>query len=147
MKDIKLHTCCFFGHRKIDETEEFKKAIEAGIDEKMMADWLVEFFGIKDTASVSEEYNVACTGGSAKNANIVARHEALADSYDEFFKSDENDIESEDEDDDITTDELEELDELDEFDELDESDETDETDDHESFVNDVMSYVQLAQDE
>lgn len=73
----------------------FKKAVEAGINAEMMADWLVEFFGTKDTASVSEEYNTACAGGSAKNANIIARHNALSESYVEFFKNDEETTELE----------------------------------------------------
>lgn len=88
----------------------FKKGIEDGVDTEMMADWLIEFFGANDTASVSEEYNAACTGGSAKNANIVARHDALADSYAEFFKFDDECDEyedNEDEEDGINEDETE----------------------------------------
>lgn len=81
----------------------FHKAIESGIDEEMMADWLVEFFGTKDTASVSEKYNDSCVGGSAKNVNIIARNDALDESYAEFFKTDEEYM-SEDEDDDFTYD-------------------------------------------
>lgn len=72
----------------------FKKAIEDDIDSEMMADWLNEFFNTKDAASVSEEYNDACSGGSAKNINITARHNALAQSFAEFFKSDETESET-----------------------------------------------------
>jgi len=32
----------------------------------------------------------ASTGGVARNAAIMARHEALEESYKEFFKSEEN---------------------------------------------------------
>lgn len=66
----------------------FKKSIENGISADMIADWLIEFFGSKDAASVSDEYNAACSGGSAKNVNIVARNDALNESYAEFFKED-----------------------------------------------------------
>ncbi len=48
MKDIKLHTCCFFGHRKINETpeliERLKKEIEALITEKEVS---IFYFGSK----------------------------------------------------------------------------------------------------
>lgn len=64
----------------------FKSAIEDGIDAGLFTDWLVDFFGVKDTASVSEQYNDACAGGSAKNVNILARHNALKESYDKFFE-------------------------------------------------------------
>ena len=115
----------------------FKKSIEDGVDTEMMVDWLIEFFDAKDTASVSEEYNAACTGGSAKNTNIVARHDALADSYVEFFKFDDECDGCEDDDADADEDEINEViedcesdDETDEI-EADVEDEGDEDDDFE----------------
>ena len=36
----------------------FKKAVEAGIDENLMADWIVDFFKTDDGASISEDYNM-----------------------------------------------------------------------------------------
>ena len=71
----------------------FYKAVKAGVVTDMMADWLVEFFDATD-ASVSYGYNIACSCGSAKSYNIVARHKALAESYAEFFKCDD-DVEDE----------------------------------------------------
>ena len=68
----------------------FKKAVEAGIDENLMADWIVDFFKTDDGASVSEDYNMATTSGVSKNMNIQTRDKALADSYAEFFKMDED---------------------------------------------------------
>lgn len=68
----------------------FKKAVEAGIDENLMADWIVDFFKTDDGASVSEDYNMAATSGVSKNMNIQTRDKALADSYAEFFKMDED---------------------------------------------------------
>lgn len=66
----------------------FKKAIENDIDCNMMAEWITDFYAA-DGASVSAEYNDACSGGSAKSVNIVTRHDALAQSYEEFFKVDD----------------------------------------------------------
>lgn len=70
----------------------FQKAVQTGISEDMMADWLVSFYGTKDGASVDAEYNEACGSGSAKNANIVYRNDALEKSYDAFFKVDSSDV-------------------------------------------------------
>lgn len=68
----------------------FKKAVEDGIDSEMMADWLVEFFGAAEGASVSELYNEAAGSGSAKSGNIIDRDDALSESFTEFFKADED---------------------------------------------------------
>ena len=116
----------------------FKKAVESDIDESMMANWLVEFFGTKDTASVSEEYNDACVGGSAKNVNIIARHDALAESYAEFFRTDEDDID--DIDDDIEDDVEDDI----EFEEEDSEDEEEfksmsYSEEYDSLVNEMMA--------
>ena len=66
----------------------FKKAIEEDIDCDMMADWLVEFFGATEGASVSDMYNEAAGSGSAKSSNIIDRDNALSESFAEFFKTD-----------------------------------------------------------
>lgn len=71
----------------------FKKAIEDDIDSEMMADWLIEFFGTTEGASVSDMYNEAAGSGSAKSANIIDRDNALSESFIEFFKADEDDSE------------------------------------------------------
>lgn len=65
-----------------------KKAIEDGIDSEMFADWVVDFFGVKDNTSVSTEYNEAANNGAAKNSNIVIRNTSLKKSYESFFKVD-----------------------------------------------------------
>lgn len=70
----------------------FKKAVENGISEDMMAAWLIEFFTSEDGASVSDEYNEACGSGSAKAVNIQTRNVTLEESYIEFFKVDNEDI-------------------------------------------------------
>ena len=124
----------------------FCKAVENNINCNMMADWVVDFFGVKDTASISEEYNNACTGGSAKNANILSRHNALEKSYAEFFNTDDSiDIEEaflELVDEDLKDTEDENVENVN-----DDLDKTEVSNDHKSFINDIMSYVKLADDE
>lgn len=66
----------------------FKKAVEDGIAPEMMSDWLVEFFGVDEGASVSALYNNAAGSGSAKSGNIIDRDNALSKSFVEFFKAD-----------------------------------------------------------
>lgn len=69
----------------------FAQAVSDGIDEERMSDWLVEFFKPVDgDTSVSEDYNNASGSGSAKSVNIQLRNSALADSFAEFFKVDDN---------------------------------------------------------
>jgi hypothetical protein len=64
----------------------FKEAVEASRDSEIMADWLCDFFTDDPrVASISDEYNDAVRNGSAKNANIVIRHEALDESYNRFI--------------------------------------------------------------
>ena len=64
----------------------FKKAMENNIDEVTMADFLINFFKTDNDNEVYGKYVEATTGGVARNTAIVARHEALGDSYEEFFK-------------------------------------------------------------
>lgn len=111
----------------------FKKAVEDGIDSDMMADWLVDFFGTKDTATVSDDYNAACIGGSAKNANIMARHEALGDSYEGFFESDEYDEDEEDEENSVECDEV-----------CEPYTDEDEDEEYNSIVDDIMADIKYA---
>ena len=67
-----------------------KVSIEAGINEAMVGEWLINFFKTENNTDVYAEYMEACSGGVARNASIVARHEALGKSYQEFFKTEEN---------------------------------------------------------
>lgn len=66
------------------------KSMENGISEAMVAEWLVNFFKTENDSDVYAKYMEACTGGVARNASIMARHEALGQSYKEFFKEAEN---------------------------------------------------------
>ena len=67
-----------------------KDSLENGINEAMVAEWLINFFKTENNSEVYDKYMEACSGGVAKNASIVARHNALGESYKEFFKTEEN---------------------------------------------------------
>ena len=75
----------------------FAMSVKNDIVSEMMADWLIEFFGTTDGASVSTLYNEASGSGSAKPSNIIDRDDALSESYNEFFKVDEAEEDEEDE--------------------------------------------------
>lgn len=63
-----------------------KHAIDKDISSGMMAEWIIDFFMINNDNDVYSEYEAATHGGVAKNMSIVARHEALGKSFNEFFK-------------------------------------------------------------
>lgn len=63
-----------------------KTAMENDINESMFADFLINFFKTENNSDVYAEYMEASSNAIARNANIVARHEALGKSYGEFFK-------------------------------------------------------------
>lgn len=67
-----------------------KEAMENNISEAMVAEWLINFFKTENNTEVYAKYNDACSGGVARNASVVTRHEALGESYKEFFKTEEN---------------------------------------------------------
>lgn len=64
----------------------FKKAMENEVSVGMMAEWIIDFFMINNDSEVYQQYEAATTGGVARNQSVVARHEALGKSYEEFFK-------------------------------------------------------------
>lgn len=65
------------------------KAMENGISEAMFGEWLISFFKTENDTEVYSKYMDACSGGVARNASIMARHNALEESYKEFFKVEE----------------------------------------------------------
>lgn len=73
----------------------FKRAMEEGKDEYDMAGFVTGFFGTEDVLSISDDYNDSCAGGNARNAAIVARNDALAEYWDEFFAEMNEDTEEE----------------------------------------------------
>lgn len=73
----------------------FSMASNRDLSEDDITDWIVTFFGVEKGASVSEQYNEACSNGIAKNASILARYEALDDSFRAFFAEDADEVEDE----------------------------------------------------
>lgn len=71
-----------------------KKSMDNDIGESMMAEWLISFFKTDNDSDIYTEYMEACSNGVARNANIIARHEALGKSYSEFFKTEETSVEA-----------------------------------------------------
>lgn len=69
-----------------------KEAIENGISEAMFGEFLINFFKTENDTDVYTQYMEASSGGVARNASIVARHEALGKSYQEFFKENSENI-------------------------------------------------------
>lgn len=68
-----------------------KHALNSGISEAMIADWLTTFFKTENDSEEYSEYMSACTSGVARNTSIVSRNNALSKSYKKFFKIEEND--------------------------------------------------------
>lgn len=62
------------------------KSMEHNVSEGMFAEWLVNFFKTENNTEVHDKYMTACSHGIARNANVIARHNALGESYKEFFK-------------------------------------------------------------
>ena len=61
----------------------FEKAVDEGIEDKLMADFIVKLFCER---VVSEEYEKACHGGVARNANVVKRNEEIQKVWNDFFE-------------------------------------------------------------
>lgn len=68
-----------------------KRSME-NINEAMMAEWLVSFFKTENDSETYGKYMEACSNAIARNASIVARHNALGESYTEFFKEESEEI-------------------------------------------------------
>lgn len=66
------------------------KSMESNISEAMFAEYVVNFFKTENDSETYAKYMEATSNGVARNASIVARHEALGESYKEFFKMEEN---------------------------------------------------------
>ena len=68
------------------------KAIENNVSGAMFADWLIAFFKTENDSETYELYSMACNHGVARAANVVARHNALEESYENFFKEDSQNV-------------------------------------------------------
>lgn len=67
-----------------------KQSVDNGVSEAMFADFLIDFFKTENDSDVYAEYMEACSNAIARNSSIVARHNALGKSYEQFFTSEEN---------------------------------------------------------
>lgn len=67
-----------------------KQSMDNGINEVMFGEFLTNFFKTENDSDVYTKYMEACSNGIARNASVVARHEALGKSYKDFFKTEEN---------------------------------------------------------
>ena len=63
-----------------------QQSMNSNINESMFAEWLISFFKTENDSDVYTQYMEATSQGVARNASIVARHNALNKSYTEFFK-------------------------------------------------------------
>ena len=63
-----------------------KLSISNEIAESMFAEFLTNFFKTENDSDVYTRYMEATSQGVARNASIVARHNALEESYNEYFK-------------------------------------------------------------
>lgn len=71
-----------------------KEAIDNGYSEEWFMEWIEEFFGTDEGTSISDEYNIASSNAAAKTSQIVARNEALRESFDEFFSKEKDEDDS-----------------------------------------------------
>lgn len=67
-----------------------KQSIDNNISEAMFGEFLINFFKTENNTELYAKYAEACSNGIARNASIVARHEAIGDGYKEFFKEEKN---------------------------------------------------------
>lgn len=67
-----------------------KSAMDNGISEAMFGEFITNFFKTENNTEVYDKYMDACSNGIARSASIMARHNALGESYKEFFKTEEN---------------------------------------------------------
>ena len=66
-----------------------KQSMDNDINESMFTDFLINFFKTENDSETYAKYMEACSNGIARNASVVARHNALEESYKEFFKTEE----------------------------------------------------------
>lgn len=67
-----------------------KQSIENGVSEAMFGEFLTNFFKTENDSDIYTKYMEACSNGIARNASVVARHNALGESYRSFFKEEKS---------------------------------------------------------
>ena len=72
----------------------FKDALKNDISDEEMAEWVFDFFYTDSRkTSKSNKYNEFAKNGVNKTESILARYDALSESYNEWFPEDEEEIE------------------------------------------------------
>ena len=69
-----------------------KQSIDEDISISMFAEFLINFFKTENDSEEYNEYINACTSGIARNSTIVARDNALGESYGKFFVDNEEKV-------------------------------------------------------
>jgi len=69
-----------------------KQSIDNDITEAMFGEFLTSFFKTENDSDVYARYMEATSNGVARNGSIVARHNALNESYEEFFKENSENV-------------------------------------------------------
>lgn len=69
-----------------------KQSMDNNINEAMFGEFLISFFKTENDSDLYVKYMEASSSGVARNPSIVARHNALEESYKEFFKIEENNV-------------------------------------------------------
>ena len=62
------------------------QSLQDGLSDKQMAEWIVEFFCGKKSASISDVYNKNAGSGSAKKEAVRKRLEEIRNNYIRYFK-------------------------------------------------------------
>ena len=63
-----------------------KQSMDNNINESMFGEFMINFFKTENDSNVYSQYMEACSSSVARNTSIVARHNALEESYKEYFK-------------------------------------------------------------
>lgn len=61
------------------------KSLQDGLSDKQMAEWFVEFFSGKKSATISSAYNTYSGSGSARKDAVRNRLDAIEENYNKFF--------------------------------------------------------------
>ena len=69
-----------------------KQSVNNNINEAIFSEWLISFFKTENDSEEYSEYINACTSSVARNASVVARHNALGKSYEKFTRKNEKNI-------------------------------------------------------
>lgn len=67
-------------------TPYVSEAMKNNVSEAVFSEWLISFFKTENDSDIYNKYMEASSHGIARNTNIIARHNALGESFKKFFK-------------------------------------------------------------